>query len=131
MLPNAENKPERTNQIMKKEIRDKHSSPHYKWGDNCDSWVLADKEGLSVKHESMPVGTKERAHFHHTAQQFFFVLKGKATFYIEDERVIVQEQSGVMILPNTIHFVANETNDPLDFLVISQPSTNNDRTTIE
>lgn len=131
MEPKPENEPERMNQIMKAEIRDKHTAPHYKWGDNCDSWVLADKEGLSVKQESMPAGTKEQAHFHHIAQQFFFVLKGKATFYVENDVWIVKEQGGVMIPLNTIHFIANETNEQLDFLVISQPSTNNDRTTIE
>ncbi len=116
---------------MKTEIRDKHTSPHYTWGDNCDSWVLADKEGLSVKQESMPAGTTEQAHFHHIAQQFFFILSGTATFYLEDDMLIVKEQSGITITPNTIHYIANETNEQLDFLVISQPSTNNDRTTIE
>ncbi len=29
------------------------------------------------------------------------------------------------------HFIANETENQLDFLVISQPTTNNDRITIE
>jgi len=111
-------------------VIDKQSSKHYFWGENCDSWVLADTEGLSVKQESMPSGTKEKLHFHTNAQQFFFVLKGKATFYLNDEIEIIKEQKGILIEPKTKHYIANETDEVLDFLVISQPTTNNDRTII-
>lgn len=54
-----------------------------------------------------------------------------ATFYLDDNKVIVAEQKGILVPPKTRHFIVNETNDQLDFLVISQPTTNNDRTTIE
>lgn len=116
---------------MKIEIKDKQTSPHYIWGNHCDSWVLADTEGLSVKQEHMPAGTREQEHFHRIARQFFFILKGTATFYLGDETLIVTAQKGVMIPPNKIHFIANETNEQLDFLVISQPSTHNDRIDIK
>ncbi len=59
---------------------DKQTAQHYQWGDNCESWVLVDTEGLSVKQETMPGGMKENLHFHVNAQQFFFILKGTATF---------------------------------------------------
>ena len=112
-------------------VIDKQSAEHYLWGENCDSWVLVDTFGLSVKQENMPSGTREKLHFHTNAQQFFFILKGTATFYLENEQVIVTEQKGLSIQPETKHFIANETNENLEFLVISQPTTNNDRTTIE
>lgn len=108
----------------------KETAEHYLWGDNCDSWVLANTEGLSVKQERMPPGTKEKLHYHTNAQQFFFILKGSATFYVEDVCVILAEQKGLLIQPQKKHFIANETDEPLDFLVISQPTTNSDRTTI-
>lgn len=110
---------------------DKHTAVHYLWGDNCDSWVLADTEELSVKQESMPSGAKKKLHFHTNAQQFFFILKGTATFYIDHNIEIVTEQEGLRIPPKTKHYIANKTNERLDFLVISQPSTNNDRITFE
>jgi mannose-6-phosphate isomerase-like protein (cupin superfamily) len=116
---------------MTEKIIDKQTAEHYLWGDNCDSWVLADTAGLSVKQESMPNGTKEKLHFHTNAQQFFFILKGSATFYLEDSKIILTEQKGLLVHPKTKHFIANETSEQLDFLVISQPTTNNDRTTIE
>ena len=112
-------------------IIDKRTAEHYLWGDNCDSWVLADTVGLSIKQESMPSGTKEKLHFHTYAQQFFFILKGSATFYLGDNEIIINEQKGILIQPKTKHFIANETTEQLDFLVISQPTTNNDRTTID
>jgi len=112
-------------------IIDKQTSEHYFWGEHCDSWVLADTEGLSVKQEHMPSGTKEVLHFHDKAQQFFFILKGSASFYLDSEKKIVTEQKGILIQAKTRHFIANETKDTLEFLVISQPTTKNDRITIE
>ena len=111
-------------------IIDKQTAGHYLWGDDCDSWVLVDTEGLSVKQESMPAGTREKLHFHTHAQQFFFILKGTATFYLDNEKISVAEQKGLQIRPKAKHYIANETNERLDFLVISQPTTNYDRTNI-
>jgi mannose-6-phosphate isomerase-like protein (cupin superfamily) len=119
----------RTN--MTNKIIDKQNANHYLWGNNCDSWVLADTEGLSVKQESMPSYTKEQLHFHTQAQQFFYILKGIATFYVDNEKVIVSEQKGLLVSAKTKHYIANETTQTLEFLVISQPSTNNDRIEIK
>lgn len=112
-------------------VIDKQTASHYIWGDNCDSWVLVDSASLSVKQESMPDGTRERLHFHTNAQQFFFILKGTATFYPENEKLLVNEQKGLLIKPGVRHYIANETHEMLEFLVISQPTTNQDRTTLE
>jgi mannose-6-phosphate isomerase-like protein (cupin superfamily) len=109
---------------------DKTSARHYLWGDNCDSWILADTTGLSVKQELMPPGAKEQLHFHTRAQQFFFILHGTATFYVEDKTETVTVQQGLLIEAGIKHFIANETEEPVEFLVISQPSTDYDRTNI-
>jgi len=106
---------------------DKHTAEYYLWGNKSETWILADTEGLSVKQESMPAGTKQKMHFHNHAQQFFFILKGTATFYLDKEKEVVGAQKGLLIAPQTNHFIANESSSKLEFLVISQPSTNNDR----
>ena len=62
-------------------VIDRNTAEHYLWDDNCDSWVLTDTVGLSIKKESMPSSTREKFHFHSKAQQFFFILKGTATVY--------------------------------------------------
>ena len=108
-------------------IVNKTSAQHYTWGEICDSWVLADTPGLSVKQESMPPGTKETLHFHNHAQQFFFILKGTATFYTNGKKNSVSANEGILIEPKTEHYIANETATELEFLVISHPSTNQDR----
>ena len=79
----------------------------------------------------MPSRTKEKLHFHSKAQQFFFILKGTAKFYVADKMESVGENQGILIDPKMEHYIANETEKKLDFLVISQPTTNNDRMTIE
>ena len=112
-------------------IIDKQTAGHYTWGDGCDSWILADAEGLSIKQEHMPPGTKEKLHYHAFAQQFFFILQGTATFYLDTKQAIVTAQQGLLIKPNTQHYIANETQEALEFLVISQPPTDKDRINIE
>ena len=112
-------------------IKSKQNSEHYIWGGNCDSWVLLDSQNLSVKQETMPPNSKEQLHFHKNAQQFFFILKGKATFVVDEETFEVTENSGFHIAPNKKHWVENQSDVDLEFLVISNPSTNNDRFAIE
>jgi mannose-6-phosphate isomerase-like protein (cupin superfamily) len=105
----------------------KNNSPHYTWGNNCDGWHLLDSPSLSVIHERMPPGTSETKHYHEKAQQFFFILAGTATFYFEDEVVHVNEKEGIHIPAQKIHQIKNESGDPIEFLVISEPATKEDR----
>lgn len=58
---------------------------HYVWGADCDGWNFVDTPELSVKMERMPPHTAEQMHFHQFARQFFFILKGSATFYFAGE----------------------------------------------
>lgn len=108
-------------------IHSKNNSEHYIWGNNCDSWILKDSQSLSVKQEIMPSGTAEKLHFHEFAEQFFYILKGEAVFYINDEKFFVKAAESITILPKSKHYISNESREDLEFLVISNPSTNNDR----
>lgn len=112
-------------------IKSKQNSEYYIWGGNCDSWVLLNSENFSIKHELMPPYSKEQLHFHKNAQQFFFILKGRATFIVEGEAFEVAENSGFHITPNKNHLIENKSDIDLEFLVISNPSTNNDRFVVE
>jgi mannose-6-phosphate isomerase-like protein (cupin superfamily) len=108
-------------------IRSKNNSEHYIWGNNCDSWILKASENLSVKQEIMPSGTSEKLHFHEHAEQFFYILKGEAVFYIDEEKFSVKTGESISILPKSKHYISNESEEELEFLVISNPSTDNDR----
>jgi mannose-6-phosphate isomerase-like protein (cupin superfamily) len=100
---------------------------HYKWGNDCDGWVLVDTENLSVKQERMPSQTSEALHYHEKAQQFFFILKGIATFEVEEESFTVQPGEGFHIEAMQKHRIINNTAEDIEFILSSQPSTNNDR----
>jgi mannose-6-phosphate isomerase-like protein (cupin superfamily) len=110
---------------------DKTTAAHYTWGNHCDSWVLLDRENLSIKQESMPPGTRELLHFHHNAAQYFFIIKGMADFYLDDKKCQLSEQQGIFVSPGAKHYIENNSPEILEFLVITQPSGNNDRQNIE
>jgi len=117
---------------------------HYVWGDNCDGWNLVDKAELSVKMERMPPHTAEQEHFHQRARQFFFILKGSATFVFVEEvdpvedaasatketRIEVRAQQGLEIPAGLRHRILNESEEDLEFILCSQPSTAGDRINI-
>jgi mannose-6-phosphate isomerase-like protein (cupin superfamily) len=100
---------------------------HYQWGDGCDGWNLVDEPTLSVKKERMPAGTAEALHYHEKAQQFFFILKGIASFEIEGESITIKEQEGLHIEAGKKHRIANYQETDLEFILSSQPSTADDR----
>lgn len=106
------------------------NSPHYIWGNNCDSWVLCGEENLSVKQEKMPPGTREQLHYHTKALQYFYILSGTATFTVGGEVIEIQKGEGIKIIPGAQHFIANNGEVDLDFLVISQPPTDADRVNV-
>lgn len=108
-------------------IKDIVNSKYYRWGDVCDGWHLVESDSLSVIQEKMPSGTSENLHYHHDAQQFFFILRGTATFEIEHEVFEVQAGQGFHVLPKKKHRISNNTDNDLDFLVISEPKSRGDR----
>jgi mannose-6-phosphate isomerase-like protein (cupin superfamily) len=111
---------------------------HYQWGALCDGWNLVDTADLSVKMERMPPHTAEQEHYHQHARQFFFVLKGTATFIftgggtetssdIAADRIELKEQEGLEIGPGLRHRILNEGEEDLEFILCSQPNTAGDR----
>ena len=99
----------------------------YHWGENCTAWNFVDDINLSVKLENMPPGSSESRHLHMKARQFFFIIKGQATIEIENEILLVKEGEGIFINPNQKHRIYNRQSSELEFLLTSQPTTNNDR----
>jgi mannose-6-phosphate isomerase-like protein (cupin superfamily) len=109
----------------------KSNAEHYIWGTNCDGWHLVKQKELSVIHERMPAGTSEVRHFHSLSRQFFFVLSGTATLEVNGEIIMIQESEGVEVPPNVPHQMMNQSNQDIEFLVISQPNSKGDRVLVE
>lgn len=104
---------------------------NYKWGDNCDGWNFVSNPDAAIKQELMPAQTSEKLHFHTHAEQFFYILKGQATFFIENETVLINANTGIQIKAGDKHKISNETDRNLEFILFSYPSTQNDRTDCE
>ncbi len=107
--------------------KSKENSEHYKWGDNCSGWHLVKTQSLSVIEELMLPKTQEKKHYHSNSQQFFRILKGIATFEVENEVLEIESGNGIHILPKTKHRIRNDQSENLEFIVISEPTTRGDR----
>lgn len=105
----------------------KHNAPHYLWGDQCDGWYLVNHQDLLIIHEKMPGNSQEKSHYHRQARQFFFVLSGILTMELEGVSSQLHPQQGIEIPAQAMHQARNDHADPVEFLVISQPSTRGDR----
>ncbi|MGE8511107.1 MAG: cupin domain-containing protein [Chryseobacterium culicis] len=112
-------------------IHSKDNSEHYTWGNQCDSWILKNTQSLSVKQEKVPAGTSEKLHFHKVAEQFFYILKGEAAFYINEEKFLIGQGESISIEAGSKHFISNESTEEIEFLVISNPPTDHDRIEIK
>jgi mannose-6-phosphate isomerase-like protein (cupin superfamily) len=73
-------------------------------------------------------GASEVRHFHTNAQQFFFILSGQAVMETNNEQILLAGE-GVAIPLRTRHQFRNHSEEPVRFLVISQPSSYGDRVT--
>ena len=111
-------------------IINKQNTEHYFWGDECEGFRLVKSENLSIIQEIMPPNTAEQLHYHNNAEQFFYTIKGTATFEIEGKQFKVEKGNGIHILPKIKHQIQNNQTIDLEFLVISQPTTKNDRINI-
>lgn len=105
----------------------KENAEHYTWGAHCDAWHLVKTPGLSVIHERMPPDAAEVRHAHNAARQFFFVLSGTVTLEVGGRIEALGPQQGLEIAPGEPHQMRNESNEPIEFLVISQPPSHGDR----
>ena len=105
----------------------KETAEHYLWGGQCDGWHLLKNPDLSVIQERMPPGTAEVRHFHHRAQQFFYVLAGEAVMELDGRSLVLTAGEGVWIPVGKPHQMKNESSTDVHFLVISQPPSHGDR----
>jgi len=105
----------------------KENSTEYSWGKKCKGWHLVKSESLSVIQEIMPPNTEEVRHKHNLVQQFFFILKGIATFEMEGKDFIISTGEGIHIKKGVIHKIKNSNKMELEFLVISEPHSHGDR----
>lgn len=107
------------------------NTEHYNWGENCDGWHLLKSDSLSVIQERMPAGTQEMLHYHHKAQQVFYILSGKAIFESDGKTFEVASMEAFHVLPGVKHKLRNDGPEDLHFIVISEPKSHGDRVNVD
>lgn len=100
---------------------------HYFWKKVCEGWHLVERDDLSVIAEKMPPRTAEDMHYHQKARQFFYVLSGQATMRLVDRTVLLNTGDGLEISPGEAHQMCNQSDDTVEFLVVSMPKAHGDR----
>lgn len=103
------------------------TAPHYTWASVCDGWKLVDQLTLSVIQERMPTGTQEIRHKHSRVRQFFYVLRGVLTLEVEGEVQHIPAGHGLEISPGQVHQARNESGEDVEFLVVSNGISREDR----
>ncbi len=106
---------------------DRNMAEHYFWGQNCDGWHLVKSSDVSIIQERMPPNTFEVRHRHGKSRQFFFVLSGEATMEVDGEIQQLRAHQGIEIPPLVPHQMMNQSNEVLEFLVVSSPPSHGDR----
>jgi mannose-6-phosphate isomerase-like protein (cupin superfamily) len=104
------------------------TAEEYQWGSGCLGWRFVDQAEMSVIRERMPPGTSEVRHHHQKSRQFFFILKGRARIELGGEQVPLTKDEGLVVAPGVDHQIFNESDEDLEFLLVSQPSAKGDRT---
>lgn len=103
------------------------NAEHYIWGKVCDGWRLLQRNEMSVIQERVPARAAEVMHYHNSARQFFYILEGEGVMIFEEREVVLREGQGIEIDPQVKHQFKNQSNADVHFLVISVPSTKDDR----
>ncbi len=103
------------------------TAEHYKWGTNSDGWHLLKTDRLSVIEECVPPGEFEQRHFHEKAQQFFYVLSGRAHLEVDGVIHEIDAGSGFHVPEKVPHQLMNKGKGNLRFLVVSEPKSHGDR----
>lgn len=112
-------------------VINKQNSEHYTWGDGCDGWRLLNGSDVAVIEERIPPGRGEIKHYHSRARQLFYVLLGQLKIETGSETEQLSKGDSREIAPGLPHRVWNPFYEDACFLVISAPSTKDDRVNLE
>lgn len=77
--------------------------------------------------KKVPPGSSEKRHCHAVSRQFFFVLNGVLSMELEGDMHDIKALQGLEIPPKSKHQARNDTESPVEFIVISHPTTRGDR----
>ncbi|WP_378187350.1 cupin domain-containing protein [Aquimarina sp. W85] len=85
-------------------------------------WFVAKEfaNGKILKMSTVAPGKSTHAPHTHQEDEFFYVLEGKAAFFLEGEEVIVEANTSLYCPSNTLHGIRNVGITDLKYLVIKE-----------
>lgn len=99
----------------------------YSWGKGGEGWRLCDQQQLQVIEEVLPAGTAEDLHYHLKSMQVYYILSGRLRVELDGATYKLASGDTIEISPGSRHLIANDTDASASLLVISSPSTRDDR----
>jgi len=81
--------------------------------------------GFLVHHERLPPRRRASSpHAHSHKEEFVYVLRGSPTLYLDGQPTRLRPNDAVSFAASTglLHFLANETDDTVEYLVVSTPA---------
>jgi len=103
------------------------NSEQFHWGKAGIGWMLSNSDKVTIVERQLSEGTREVKHYHNKSWQFFYVISGVGTMFIDDDEIEISSDESVEVDPLCKHQFANSGDGILRYLVISIPNSYGDR----
>ncbi len=88
---------------------------------NADFLERTGSENMGARLWRMPPMSANTLHKHIRAEEFYFVLEGTGRLRVGDETLTVPKHGGVLVGPDQLRQVFNDTNEEVLWLIIGAP----------
>lgn len=88
---------------------------------NADYLERTGSENLGVRLWRLPPQSANTLHKHIRSEEFYFVLEGVGRMRIGEETLTVPKYGGVLVWPNELRQVFNDTDDEVLWLIVGAP----------
>ena len=88
---------------------------------NADFLERTGSENLSARLWRLPPGSANTLHKHIRQEEFYFVLEGRGRIRVGDETLTVPKHGGVLVGPEQLRQVFNDTETETLWLIVGAP----------
>ena len=88
---------------------------------NADCLERTGSENLGARLWRFPPKSASTLHKHIRSEEFYFVLEGTGRIRVGDETLTVPKYGSVLVAPNQLRQVFNDTNEEVLWLIIGAP----------
>ena len=88
---------------------------------NADYLERTGSENLAARLWRFPAKSASTLHKHIRSEEFYFVLEGSGRMHVGDETLTVPKYGGVLVVPDQLRQVFNDTDEEVLWLIIGAP----------